>query len=479
MKKNVMADILRHNGEPGLKLTLFAVMTLAMPAIVEQVMITMVQYIDTAMVGSLGSQATAAVGLTASTTWLFNGFLNAAAVGFSVQVAQYVGAGNLEEARGVLRQSIKFIAIFGLLLAGIAFGISSMLPIWLGADRTVAPLATAYFMIIGCAMPFNFCVMMLSAIIRCAGDTKTPMLLNLMINLINVVLNFLFIYPTREVRLFGAVFTLWGADLGVAGAALGSAVSLMIVSGLFLLVVYKKQSPIQITLRGSYRFDSKCLLAVVRLGVPVALERSLLCVAQIVITGVISAIGTVAIAANHLAVTAESLSYLPAYGVATAGTTLVGQAVGAGRKDLAMKFSRIVTWIGVGMMTVGGALLFFFASNLIMIFSSDPHVIALGTDVLRIVAFAEPFFAMSIVITGGLRGAGDTKGPFLICLITMWGVRITLSLLLVGSFGLKGVWIAMAVELFVRGVLFLYRMESKKWLKIKLFDESSIQTIHK
>lgn len=469
MKKSAFSDILQHDGTPGLKMTLFAVLTLAMPAIVEQVMITLVQYIDTAMVGSLGPEATAAVGLTASTTWLFNGLLNAAAVGFSVQVAQHVGAGNEDETRSVVRQAVKFTVLFGVLLGVIAFGISSFLPIWLGAKADVAQPASQYFMIVGTALPFNFCVMMLSAIIRCAGDTKTPMLLNLLINVLNVIFNFLLIYPSRNIERFGISFNIWGAGMGVAGAALGSALALMAVSILFLLVIYKKESPVHISFKGSYKFEKKCLLTVLRLGVPVAMERSLLCVAQIVITGLISAIGTVSIAANHLAVTAESLSYLPAYGVATAGTTLVGQAIGAGRKDLAMRFSRIVTYMGIGIMTVGGAMLFFFAPNLIMIFSTDKEVIELGTQVLRIVAFAEPFFAMSIVITGVLRGAGDTKAPFLICLITMWGVRISLSFILVGYMGLKAVWLAMAIELFVRGILFMIRLESKKWLNTKLF----------
>ena len=473
MKKNSMTNILAHNGTPSLGMTLTAIMTLAMPAIIEQVMITMVQYVDTAMVGSLGSVATAAVGLTASTTWLINGFLNAAAIGFSVQVAQFVGAGDAEGAKNVVGQAIKFIGIFGIIMGAIAFGISFPLPLWLGADAAVYPLAADYFRIIACSVPFNFCVMMLSSIIRCAGDTKTPMILNLSINIINVILNFLLIYPTRVVSVFGTEFTIIGADMGVSGAALGSLIALFIVAVLFFIVIYRKESPIKLKFGEKHKFQKDCLMAVLRLGLPVALERSLMCVAQIVITAVISGIGTVAVAANHLAVTAESLSYMPAYGVATAGTTMVGQAIGAGRKDLAIKFSRIITYMGIGIMTVGGALLYFFAPNLIMLFSSDPQVIELGTGVLQIVAFAEPCFAMAIVITGVLRGAGDTKGPFLICLVTMWGVRITLSFLLAKPFGLNGVWIAMAIELCIRGILFMIRMYSNKWVHIDLFKKGA------
>lgn len=477
MKKNAAARLLEFSGVPPLGASFLAVLSLAWPAIVEQVMITMVQYVDTAMVGSLGSTATAAVGLTASTTWLFNGLMSAAAVGFSVQVAQHVGAGRGREAQSVTWQALKFVGLFGVALAAVGVALSFPLPGLLGAEEAVRPDASAYFRIIACGMPFNFCSVMLSAIVRCSGDMRTPMLLNLIINVLNVILNTLFIYPTRTVSLFGASFTMPGAGLGVSGAALGSVLSLFTVSMLFLLVLFRGRHSLRISLRERFRFEKKCLTAVWRLGLPVALERTLMCGAQIIITGVITGIGTASVAANHLAVTAESLSYMPAFGVASAGTTIVGQAIGAGRRDLAVRFSRITAYIGILIMTLAGAGLFFFAPQLISIFSTDPEVMALGADVLRIVAFAEPLFAASIVVTGVLRGAGDSKAPFFISLITMWGVRITLSLLLAPSMGLIGVWLAMAAELVVRGIIFLWRLYSNRWLQIDLFGEKKRRKI--
>lgn len=250
---------------------------------------------------------------------------------------------------------------------------------------------------------------------------------------------------------------------------------MMIVSLLYLLVIFRgRRGPLHISLKERFRFERACLRTALRLGLPVALERTLMSTANIVITGVISSIGTAAVAANHLAVTAESVSYMPAFGVASAGTTLVGQALGAKRKDLALRFSRITTYIGIMIMTLAGAGLFFLAPQLISIFSTDPEVMALGAQVLRIVAFAEPLFAASIVVTGVLRGAGDAKAPFIISLITMWGVRITLSLLLAPQLGLIGVWIAMAVELIVRGMIFMFRLYSNRWLNIQLFSEKKV-----
>ena len=471
MKKNAVARLLGYEGVPPLGISIAAVLSLAWPAILEQVMITMVQYVDTAMVGSLGANATAAVGTTSSTTWFFNGILSSAAIGFSVQVAQHIGAGRDREAKSTTWQALKFVGIFGVIIAAIAVTLSFFLPTLLGADMAIRGDASVYFRIVGSALIFNFCSVMCSSILRCAGDMRTPMVLNLLINGLNVILNFLLIYPTRPLTLLGVEFTMPGAGMGVSGAAAASATSITVVAILYLIELFSGKSGIAISIKERFRFEKQCLQTAFRLGLPVLLERTLISGAQIVITGVISSVGTVAMAANHLAVTAESLSYMPAYGMATAGTTLVGQAIGAGKKDLAVRFSRITTYIGIIIMTFGGAMLFFLAPQLISIFTSDPEVKALGAQVLRIVAFAEPFFGASIVVTGAVRGAGDSKVPFLLNLATMWGVRITLALTLAPRFGLVGVWIAMATELAARGIVFLWRLYSNRWLNIKLFED--------
>ena len=468
MGSNRITHLLRYEGTPPFRETFRVVMLLAWPAILEQIMITAVQYIDTAMVGRLGATATAAVGLTSSTIWLFNGLFAAFAIGFSVQVAQYLGAGRDGEAKSVTAQSLRFVTLFGLAMAALALVISGALPNWLRADGAVAPQATAYFRIIALGMPFTLGVNMVSAIFRCAGDTHTPMVLNTTINLINMVLNFFLIYPARTMELFGVDVPVWGAGLGVAGAAAASSAATAIVFLLYLRRLFHNPSPVQISRSTSRRLQKSCLRTVLRLSLPVAMERVVMNGAQILITGMISNIGTVATAANHLAVTAESLSYAPAFGVSAAATTLVGQSIGAKRRDLAKRCAWTTTGIGVGIMTLGGLALFTLAEPLLGIFSTDAEVIALGTQVLRIVAFAEPLFGAAIVSGGALRGAGDAKAPFLISLATMWGVRLVLSLVLYRPLGLVGVWIAMAAELVVRGGVFLLRLRGGKWMDLAL-----------
>lgn len=461
--------LITGNDKPAMGTIISAALLLAWPAIVEQIMLTAVQYIDTAMVGRLGADATAAVGLTTAPTWMFMGIFAATAMGFSVQVAQHLGAERKEEAKRVVAQSLRVVAILGVCLGLLGVSISFSLPRWLGAEEEIVGPAGLYFRIMACGMPFTFGVQMISSMFRCSGDTKSPMILNTMINLINVVLNFLFIYPTRPLSLFGAEFTMPGLGLGVTGAALASVTSTVTIFCVFLWMLFNREGPIKISRGVDSRLDRQCLSAAFRLGLPVAMERLAMSGAQVMQTSIITEIGTVSLAAHHLAVTAESISYAPAFGVSQSATAMVGQAIGAGRKDLAMYFAKISIVMGMIIMTMGGAVLFIFAEPLIKIFSTDPAVIALGGQVLRIVAFAEPLFGASIVSSGTLRGAGDSKVPFLISMSTMWGVRITLSMFLAARMGLVGVWLAMAIELMTRGSIFLTRVLRGKWTEAKLF----------
>lgn len=473
MKYNRISALLAKEESPRSREIFSAVMLLAGPAILEQCMLSAVQYVDTAMVGQLGAIATAAIGVVSSTIILFNGVFNAAAVGFSVQVAQYLGAGREDAAKRVTAQGVKFIFFFGICVSSVGVVLSFYLPWWLGAAEDVAQEASAYFRIIALGMPFTLGVNIISAMIRCSGETRLPMVVNTMINVINVILNYLLIYPVRQVTLFGRPLPVWGAGLGVSGAAIASVSATAVIFLLFLIALFWRKGPIKLSLHDDYTLRRDCLYTAFRLGMPVAMERAATSFAQISIVGIIAGIGTVATAANHLAITAESLSYSPAHGVAIAATTLVGQAIGAQKKELAMKFAKTSTVIGIGIMTLGGVGLFAFAEQLIGFFTPDIEVVAIGVQLLRIVAFAEPMFGAAIVTSGVLRGAGDSRGPFLICLSTMWGVRIVLTLLLSELLGIIGVWLAMAIELVVRGSIFLLRLNSGRWVDKSLFVRSS------
>ena len=436
------------------------VLMLSIPSILEQIVVTAMEYIDAAMVGHIGAEATAAIGIVSSSTWLLHGILVGLYNAFSIQIAQYLGADRQQDARGVLRQAMLFNLAAGLAAAAFGIGISGHLPGWLGADVSLQANASAYFVIWSAALPFTMAMGMYTSMLRASGDALTPGLISVLVCVLDVVFNFFLINPTRT--LWG--ITVWGAGLGVPGAALGTALATVVGGLLALCILLFREGPLCIRKPGSWKITRACIRNLGKVGVPLAAERAALSSAQVLQVRIVSQLGTVAIAANSLGVSAEGLCYMAGYGIQGAAIALIGQAVGAHRKDMAKRFAWLCTLMGMGIMTLTGAGLFAFAPALMSIFTADAAVIALGARVLRIEAFAEPMFGASIVASGSMQGAGDSTGCFVLNLISMWGVRLTLAVLLAPRFGLVGVWAAMCAELCTRGVLFLLRMARGRWL---------------
>ena len=436
-------------------------LALSIPSILEQLVVTAMEYIDAAMVGHIGAEATAAIGIVSSSTWLLHGILVGLYTAFSIQIAQYLGADRQQDARGVLRQSMLFNLILGLGAAAFGVGISRFLPGWLGADISLQASSSAYFAIWSAALPFTMAMGMYAAMLRATGDALTPSLISVLVCLLDVVFNFFLINPTRT--LWG--ITVWGAGLGVPGAALGTALATVVGGLLALCILLFREGPLCIRKPGSWKITRACIRNLGKVGVPLAAERAALSSAQVLQVRIVSQLGTVAIAANSLGVSAEGLCYMAGYGIQGAAIALIGQAVGAHRKDMAKRFAWLCTLMGMGIMTLTGAGLFAFAPALMSIFTADAAVIALGARVLRIEAFAEPMFGASIVASGAMQGAGDSTACFVLNLVSMWGIRLTLAFLLAPRFGLVGVWGAMCFELCVRGLLFLIRLARGKWLE--------------
>lgn len=437
------------------------VLMLSIPSILEQIVVTAMEYIDAAMVGHIGAEATAAIGIVSSSTWLLHGILVGLYNAFSIQIAQYLGADRQQDARGVLRQAMLFNLAAGLAAAAFGIGISGHLPGWLGADVSLQANASAYFAIWSAALPFTKAMGMYTSMLRASGDALTPGLISVLVCVLDAIFNFFLINPTRT--LWG--ITVWGAGLGVPGAALGTALATVVGGLLALCILLFREGPLCIHKPGSWKITRACIRNLGKVGVPLAAERAALSSAQVLQVRIVSQLGTVAIAANSLGVSAEGLCYMAGYGIQGAAIALIGQAVGAHRKDMAKRFAWLCTLMGMGIMTLTGAGLFAFAPALMSIFTADAAVIALGARVLRIEAFAEPMFGASIVASGAMQGAGDSTACFVLNLVSMWGIRLTLAFLLAPRFGLVGVWGAMCFELCVRGLLFLIRLARGKWLE--------------
>ena len=439
---------------------------LSIPAIISQLSSILMQFIDASMVGSLGAEASASIGLVSTTTWLFAGISVACATGFYVQVSHLLGSKDTVNARSVLRQSMVMTMIFSIIVSVIGCAISWPLPRWLGGEEAIRHDASMYFFIFILSLPAMQMNMLASGMLRSSGNMVTPSLLNIVMCLLDVFFNFFLIFPTRTISVFGAEMPVYGAGLGVTGAAIGTALATVIVAALLLYSLCVKSPELNLVQeKGSFRPTKQCFKNAVGIALPMGCERVIMCGAQIMSTVIVAPLGTVAIAANSFAITAESLCYMPGHGVSNAATTLVGQSIGARRRDLTWRFAHISVLMGMAVMTVMGIVMYAAAPGMMGIMTPDLAVQELGAKVLRIEAFAEPMYAASIVVYGVFVGVGDTLVPSIMNLASIWAVRLTLAAALAPEYGLTGVWIAMCIELCFRGIIFLIRLYRKKWLK--------------
>lgn len=414
-------------------------------------------YIDAGMVGSLGAEPSAAIGLVEPATWLIFSLVSSVTMGFSVQVAHFIGANDFPKARAVMRHGYVFGLCFSLLMLLIAFLIGPRLPIWLGGGTDIQHDAMVYFLIFSCITPFHLIEYMSGAMLKVAGDMRRPSMMAILMCVLDVIFNYFLIFPTRTISLFGIELTMPGLGAGVAGAALGSLLAFVCVA-LPLAYYAIFRSPILAWKQDIERFSWRWqyIWNALRISAPMGLQYLLMNGAQLVSTMIVAPLGNIAIAAHSFAITAESLCYMPGYGISEAATTLVGQSVGADRRDLHRSFAWMTVFLGMIVMAFMGVVMYIFAPEMIGLLSPVTAIQDLGTSVLRIEAFAEPFFAAAIVAYSVCVGAGDTLKPSMINLGSMWLIRLTLAYCLASQYGLRGVWFAMAVELSLRGMMFIF-----------------------
>ncbi len=438
---------------------------LSVPAVVAQLSSIVMQYIDAAMVGSLGAEEAAAIGLVSTTTWLFWGLCIASSTGFSVQVAHRIGAGDMQGARNVLRQAVTSTTLFSFALAAIGVAISGVLPEWLGGDVSIHHDASLYFLIFSLFLPALQLNFLAGGMLRCSGNMRIPSLLGVVMCVLDVIFNFFLIFPTRHAVVAGIDIFIPGAGLGVEGAALGTVAAETVVATIQMWYLCTHSSELKLTKeKGSFRPKVNILKKALRIGLPMGLEHVVICGAQIMTTVIVAPLGVFAIAANSFAITAESLCYMPGYGISDAATTLVGQSVGAKRRRLTRSFAFITVFMGMVIMGLMGLLMYIFAPQIIGLMTPVEEIRSLGIMALRIEAFAEPMFAASIVAYGVFVGAANTLVPCLMNFFSIWAIRLSLAALLAPTMGLKGVWIAMCIELCFRGIIFLIRLFKRNWM---------------
>lgn len=441
------------------------ILLLAWPVLLEQIFTTLVSYADTAMVGSMGAGATAAVSISNSPIFLLNGIIMALGVGITSLVARAVGAGDAERVRQLMRHAVLSILYIGVPICIIIAALSRMIPLWMGAEPDVLDTAAQYNLIVSAGRIFTITSMMLNSAFRGYGDTRTPLVVNSAMNIVNVILNFFLIYPTREISFFGLEFTMWGAGLGVAGAAIATAVGMAVAGLATLWVAFFRKNDYRIDFHSSWKIDRPLTKQIFSISFPAMLERIFMSSSGIFTTSSIATLGTVNVAANSLCLTAESMSYMPAFAFQTAITTLVGQSLGAKKPDLATKFIRKTLLLGSVLMVLTNIGLYLLADQLIGLFTPDADVIALGAHCLRLVAFMQVPQVIAWTFSGVLRGAGDTKYNFYITAATNWGIRTLFSVLAirVWGFGLFEMQIIIFIEILTRMALLYLRYRTGKW----------------
>ena len=436
--------------------TIFA---LAWPTMLEQLLQTAVQYIDTAMVGSLGTHATAAVGATSTVNWLVSSTISALGIGFLSFVSQACGAGEKQKVKRASAQAVLTVLVCGLFFTALPLGLSTYVPVWMQVDPAIQNLTARYFFILYTPMLFRTATIIFGTLLRSVGDSKTPMRAGLLVNVTNVLLNFLLIYPSRT----WMGLPIWGAGLGVIGAAVASAISFVVGGNCITVALWRH--PVVSPRGQSLRPDFEILRPCLKVALPNALQRFGTSLGYVAFASMINSLGEVATAAHTIANTVESAFYIPGYGMQTAAATLAGNALGAKDNRRAGKLAQMIIFVETVLMILSGGLLFAFAPQMMRLFSQDLQVILLGATVLKMVALSEPFYGVAIIIEGMMQGMGNTVIPFVFSISGMWGIRIVGTFLCTQFFGmgLVSAWACMIAHNMVLFAAFLICYLSGKW----------------
>ncbi len=443
--------------------TLWVVLALAWPTMLEQLLQVAAQYVDSAMVGRLGAAATASVGATVTINWMVGSTLSALGIGFLAYIAREYGAGRFENASRAVAQSVSAALIAGLGFTALTLGLSQYIPGWMNAAEDIRETASRYFFIIYTPMLLRAATVIFGTVLRASGDTRTPMKVNMLVNGVNVVLNYLLIYETRDVTLLGLTVRMPGAGLGVIGAAIGTAAGFAVGGVAMTLALWRhpRISPKGQSLKPDWTILKPCL----KVALPAALQRFGTSFGYVAFASVINSLGTVATAAHSIANTAESAFYIPAYGIQTAAATLSGNAGGMRDQKYMKAITRTLLILEPTLMAVSGATLFILAPRMMAMFTPDQQVIRLGSTVLRMVAVTEPLYGIAVVLEGIFMGVGDTMYAFVCNIVGMWGLRVLGTVVLVHGFelGLTAAWGAMIAHNILLCALFAIHYKNGKW----------------
>ena len=436
MTKRVSSRQIYHVSEKNVILR--SLIILAIPTVLEEILATLLQYVDTAMVGRLGEEATAAVNVTQSVSWLVYSIPGTVGIAVLSLISQAYGSGDKDRIQKLSKQVFYLVLVVGVLMGFLCVGLSPFIPAWMGAEEKIWQDASMYFSIVSYCMVFRVSGILYGAAIRAIQDTKTPMFINLLANLMNVVLNYLFIY---------------GLGMGVKGAAFATMISYS-VSGCLMFVAYRRKELLRYSFR-SLKPEKSILKDIRSISIPLLGSSITSHMGYIVFAGLVASLGTTVFAAHSIAVTAEQIFYIAGYGLRTATSTLIGASIGEKNSRKFREVIRLSVIVTTVMMCFSGGTLYLIAKPLMSLFTNSQRVVELGAMVLAMVALSEPFFGLMIVMEGVFYGTGKTKYVFVIETFSMWCVRILCTYICVHVFGLglNAVWLCMIADNVCKAIL--------------------------
>ena len=434
------------------------VFRLALPAMGEQMLSMMVGIVDTYLVGHLGAAPLAAVGLANQWVMVAAMLFGAIATGATALIARFVGAREKAQANEVLRQSMLLGVGIGAVATLLGSTLAEPAVRLLGAEEEVVALSTAYLRIVASIFFFSTLMFIGNASLRGAGDTRTPLLVMLTVNVVNIAVAWTAINGP-----FGL------PKMGVTGSAIGAATGRVVGSLFVIALLLRGRSGIRLRL-GGLRPDRDLIRRILHVGLPTGVEQLFFRSGHMVFARILAELGTVSYAANQVAMNGWSLSFMPGFGFALAATTLVGQSLGAQDPDGAQQRGYTAYRLSATLMGTMGFFFLLFPAEIVGFFTNDPAVIAIGTMPLRMVGLIQPLLAATQVFPGALRGAGDTRFPMVVTGASIWFIRLPLAYLfaLVLGWGLPGAWGALALDLSMRGLLNFLRFRGGRWKTVKV-----------
>lgn len=435
------------------------VWALAAPTLVEMFLVSLTGMADMIQVGRVSNEAITSVGLTNQPMMLLQSVFQALNVGTTALVARFIGMGKPEDASSTLKQTFVVTILLGILVSAFAGTAAPYILKFMGAEPEVIAEGTGYFRVVGYGFIFNALAMSIASVLRGAGDTRTPMTVNLWANAINITFNWILIWGK-----FG--FPRWG----VFGAGVATVFSRAVAAVAFLVIILKGEKKVRLDFSNGYKPDFGILRRVYNVGFSAALEQLVLRTGQVMFAKVVSSLGTVVFAAHQVGMNILSLTFMPGMAFATAATTLVGQYLGANQPDDAEKCANTARRIGMSIAVLMGLVFLFFGKYITALYSDDMEVVVVAASVLQVYALAQPFQSTQFILAGGLRGAGDTRYPLYSTAAGMWIGRVLAGWFFahVMNMGLLGAWLGMTLDQIVRGVLIQLRFRTGRWKLLKV-----------